>query len=169
MALLTTERLLLRQLTEDDIPALHAMFNDPLVMRYYSKLKDMNETREWLDWNLQLYADRGHGLWGVELKDGGEWIGQVGLIPQRIEGKQEIEVGYLLRSEHWHHGYATEAARACREYALKRLGADRVISLIRPENEPSIKVAERNGMTRTIKIVKWGIEHWVYAIDRPRV
>ena len=167
MVLITTERLLLRQLEEGDLPALFAMFNDPLVMRFYPALKNMAETKDWLDWNLDMYAKRGHGLWGVELKASREWIGQVGLIPQMIEGRHEIEIGYLLRSEHWHRGYATEAARASRDFGFRTLGVDRLISLIRPENRPSIRVAERNGMTRRIKILKRGIEHLVYTIERP--
>ena len=57
-----------------------------------------------------------------------------------------LEVGYHFRRDHWGHGYATEAARACMEYAFRQLAAEKVVSLILPENLPSRRVAERNGM-----------------------
>jgi len=165
--IISTERLRLRQTVEDDLPALHAMFNDPLVMRFYPGLKNMRQTREWFDWLRAEYAQCGHCLWTVELIGSREFIGQIGLIRQDVQDVVEVEVGYLLRSEHWHRGYATEAARACRDYGFNILGRTRLISLIRPENTPSIRVAERNGMVPTITILKRGLEHLVFAVERP--
>jgi RimJ/RimL family protein N-acetyltransferase len=164
---LTTKRLRLRQLEESDLPRLQAMFADPLVMRYYPGLKDEDETKRWFEWVLQQYADVGHGLWAVELRDGGDWVGQVGLTLQSIDDVPETEIGYLLRSEHWHRGYATEAAIGCREYGFNTLGVSRLISLIRPENEPSIRVAERVGMRPERIIRRRTFDHWIYSIERP--
>ena len=165
-AVLMTERLRLRRLTDDDFSPLFAMFQDPLVMRYYPGLKDEDQTRAWLDWNTTEYAQCGHGLWAVELHDGGEFVGQVGLVRQSVDGADEVEVGYLLRSEHWHKGYATEAATACRDYGFQFLDRMRLISLIRPENEPSIRVAQRVGMQREQLINRKGMDHWVFAVAR---
>ena len=74
-------------------------------------------------------------------------IGQCGLTMQPWRDAQVLEVGYLFNRAHWHHGYATEAARACMDYAFTRLGAHEVCSIIRETNLPSRRVAERNGMT----------------------
>jgi len=165
-AVCTTQRLSLRAFDASDLPRLYAMFQDPLVMRYYPGLKDMDETRRWLEWVQEQYAQVGYGLWAVELRDGGEWVGQVGLIPQLVDDARETEIGYLLRSEHWHRGYATEAATACRDYGFDKLELTRLISLIRPENEPSIRVAQRVGMKPERIIRRKQFDHWIYSIDR---
>lgn len=81
-----------------------------------------------------------------------------------------LEVGYLFRMEFWHHGYALEAAAACRDYAFEKLGAEAVYSIIRENNGPSRAVAERNGMTVCGSIVKhyYGLDmpHLLYRISR---
>ena len=164
---LTTRRMRLRRLDNDDIPRLYALFQDPLVMRYYPGLKDMDETVRWLEWVEQQYENAGHGLWAVELRDSGDWIGQIGLIRQTVDDVVETEIGYLLRSEHWHLGYATEAAIACRDYGFHTLNLLRLISLIRPENEPSIRVAQRVGMRPERLIRRKTFDHWIYSIERP--
>jgi len=167
MDVLTTARLRLRQLGQDDLGRLHAMFQDPLVMRYYPGLKDWEQTRAWLEWVREQYAVHGHGLWAVERKADGEWIGQIGLIEQVVDDARETEIGYLLRSEHWHQGYATEAAIACRDFGFDTLGRTRLISLIRPENAPSIRVAERVGMKPERLVRRKTFDHWVYSMERP--
>ena len=91
-------------------------------------------------------------------------IGQCGLTMQDCDGKQVLEVGYLFQRAYWHQGYATEAATACKEYAFSQLGAERVYSIIRDNNEPSMRVARRNGMTPCGSFVK----HY-YGMDMPHL
>jgi len=96
-----------------------------------------------------------------------ELIGDCGIIRQEVESDHLYEIGYHLRRDYWHQGLATEAAIACRDWAFQHLKADRLISLIRPENLPSRRVAERNGMT-IWKEVNWrGLPHYVYSIEKP--
>jgi RimJ/RimL family protein N-acetyltransferase len=160
-----TERLRVRELAQSDFPSLYAMFNDPLVMRYYPSTRNERETQEWLDRMVSSYADSGYGLWALERLADGEFVGQCGLLKQTVDGAEELEIGYLLCSPHWHQGYATEAACACKAHAFQRLGRTRVISLIRPINEPSRAVAERNGMTVWKTVTHRGFEHLVYRVD----
>ena len=95
-----------------------------------------------------------------------ELIGDCGIILQEVEGERLYEIGYHLRRDFWGQGLATEAAVACRDWAFAHLKTDRLISLIRPENLPSLRVAERNGMTLW-KEVNWrGLLHCVYSIER---
>lgn len=75
-------------------------------------------------------------------------IGQAGLTDQPYLDTQVLEVGYLLEPVHWRRSYTTEAARACRDDAFGPLGEDKVSSMIKSDNAPSIRVAERLGMTR---------------------
>jgi RimJ/RimL family protein N-acetyltransferase len=88
---------------------------------------------------------RGYGFFSVESKATGEWLGRVG--PWFPEGWPEPEVGWTISPEHWGRGYATEAGRACIEYAFRVLGWPRVIHVILAGNEPSIAVAKKLGST----------------------
>ncbi len=162
--ILQTDRLLLRELGDCDLADLLAMFSDPEVMRYYLATKSIDETRAWLDWNLDSYAAYGHGLWAAVLHEWGEFAGQVGLVRQEVDGHDEIELGYLLVRRHWGKGLATEAGRACLDYARDRLRCPRVVSLIDPRNEPSVRVAQRLGMQRERETIKWDKPIEVYAV-----
>lgn len=145
--ILETERLLLREMTQDDLPALQGILQDEETMYAYNGAFDEAETQAWLDRQLSRYAQFGFGLWAVVLKESGGMIGQCGLTMQPWRGDEVLEVGYLFNRAFWHHGYATEAARGCMEYAFDLLGAREVCSIIRETNLPSRRVAERNGMT----------------------
>ena len=145
--ILETERLLLREMTQDDLPALQGILQDEETMYAYNGAFDEAETQAWLDRQLSRYAQYGFGLWAVVLKESGGMIGQCGLTMQPWRGDEVLEVGYLFNRAFWHHGYATEAARGCMEYAFDLLGAREVCSIIRETNLPSRRVAERNGMT----------------------
>jgi [ribosomal protein S5]-alanine N-acetyltransferase len=164
-AIMETQRLRLRELEQSDFDELYAMFNDALVMRYYPGLRDERGTQQWIDWMRQGYAQEGYALWAAELKDTGSFVGQCGLLLQEVDGRKEVEIGYLLKSQHWHNGYATEAARACKAYAFSRLNCEYVISLIRPINMPSRAVAERNGMSVWKTTIFRGLEALVYRAN----
>ena len=162
--ILKTERLLLREMTQDDLPALQGILQDEETMYAYNSAFDEAETQAWLDRQLSRYAQYGFGLWAVVLKESGGMIGQCGLTMQPWRGDEVLEVGYLFNRAFWHHGYATEAARGCMEYAFDLLGAREVCSIIRETNLPSRRVAERNGMTVRDSWVK----HY-RGIDMPHV
>jgi RimJ/RimL family protein N-acetyltransferase len=100
------------------------------------------------------------------LKSSGELIGDCGLTVQDVDGANEIEIGYHLRRDLWGQGLATEAASACRDFGFARLPVERLISLIRPENLPSRRVAEKNGMTVWKEVMWKDLLHLVYAIRR---
>ena len=123
-------------------------------MYAYEGVFSDTEVREWLDRQLARYRSDGFGLWAVELSGTGELIGQCGLTWQEFDGGRVMEVGYLFERAFWHHGYATEAARACRDYAFDVLGAEEVFSIIRDTNAASLAVARRNGMKQRGSLVK---------------
>jgi RimJ/RimL family protein N-acetyltransferase len=116
--------------------------------------------------NLRRYDEHGYGLFAVTLKNRADVIGDCGVIHQLVDGEPELEVGYHFRRDHWGWGYATEAARACMVLAFDTLGAEKVISLIRPENVPSQRVACRNGMKVERQVMHYGLPHLVYAMRR---
>lgn len=161
-----TPRLMLRLLQYEDVDAIFAVIGDPVAMQYYPRAFERKDAEEWVGRNINRYTEQGHGLYAVVLKATGAVIGDCGLVTQQIEGESLLEVGYHLRRDQWGNGYATEAARGCMEYAFRTLNAEKVISLIRPENLPSQRVAERNGMKIERRIMFSGLLHLVYATRR---
>ena len=163
---LETERLFLRPFAFGDELALFSVLGDPEAMVYYPRPKTREEVADWVARFRQSFLERGVGLLAVLLKSTGELVGDCGTLEQEVEGKQEIEVGYHVRRDLWNLGIATEAARASVDYALRELNPPRVISLIRPENLASRRVAEKNGLTLD-KVVFWrGYDHCIYEVRR---
>ncbi len=168
--ILETQRLVLREMTQRDYPALCLILQDEKCMYAYEHAFSDEEAQGWLDKMRWRYANEGFGLWACVLKQTGEMIGQCGLTMQDTPDGRVVEVGYLFRRACWRQGYATEAARACRDYAFDSLGVDEVFSIIRDNNFASQAVARRNGMGERGQFVKhyMGIDmpHIVYSIRR---
>ncbi|PLR83527.1 GNAT family N-acetyltransferase [Bacillus canaveralius] len=162
--ILSTERLSLRKMNKEDVQNLMEIFADPEAMKFYPSIKDEKATMEWIEWTLSNYSIHGTGLWIVEHKETGEFLGQCGIVPQDIDGTIEMEIGYLFARRHWGNGYATEAASACKTYGFDQLRLRKLISLIGINNIPSIRVAERIGMKKEKKMHKWGKEILVYVV-----
>ncbi|WP_099156608.1 GNAT family N-acetyltransferase [Virgibacillus ndiopensis] len=161
--LLTTDRLRLRKMNMEDIDDLMKIFSDPEAMKYYPSTKTREEAEKWIEWTMNNYSNFGVGLWIVENKNTGEFLGQCGIVPQKVGEKVEMEIGYLFVRSVWGNGYATEAALACKEYGFAVLEYPKMVSLIDLNNQPSIKVAERIGMKRETTIYKWDKYNDIYA------
>ena len=165
-----TKRLILRGMTENDLPALRKILQDEEVMYAYEHAFSEEEVIKWFENQQRRYRENGFGLWAAVLKDGGEMIGQCGITYQDLGNECVPETGYLFQKKFWHSGYATEAAQACNRYAFDVLGMAEIYSIIRDNNLPSRKVAERNGMEICGSITKhyYGINmpHVVYRLKR---
>ena len=164
MQILETRRLLLREFIPEDVDALALVLSDAETMRHYPAPLDRDGVIAWIQRNRHRYAEYGHGLWAMVLKSSGEVIGDCGLTRQNVDGIDEIEIGYHVRRDLWGQGYASEAARACQEYGFTRLGAQRLISLIRPGNLASRRVAEKNGLALWKEVLWRDLPHCVYVI-----
>ena len=151
---LETKRLILREMIQADFSALCKILQDDDVMYAYEGVFSDDEVQRWLDRQIERYKELGFGLWAVVLKETGIMIGQCGLSMQDFNSNKVLEVGYLFQKDYWHHGYASEAAITCKEYAFDKLNAKEVFSIIRDTNIPSQNVAMRNGMTCIDKFVK---------------
>ena len=168
---LETDRLYLREMNQNDFHSLCKILQDEDTMYAYEGAFSNEEVQEWLDRQILRYQKWGFGLWAVILKESGELIGQCGLTMQPWKEQEVLEIGYLFRRLYWHKGYATEAARACKNYAFKTLGADEVCSIIRDTNTASQNVALRNGMSRKDCWTKHyrGVDmpHYRYVVVQP--
>jgi RimJ/RimL family protein N-acetyltransferase len=168
--ILETARLNLREIQQTDYSDLAEILQDDETMLAYEGAFTNEEVQQWLDRQRERYTDDGFGLWAVILKETNKMIGQCGLSMQDANGKQVLEIGYLLNRAYWHKGYASEAAIACKEYAFTKLNADEVFSIIRDTNTASQNVALRNGMVIVEHFVKHyrGVDmpHYLFSVKR---
>jgi RimJ/RimL family protein N-acetyltransferase len=150
----------------DDLDAYAAICADPEVMRYLGDGKTLDRPNAWRQLAMILghWQLRGYGLFALEEKTTGALVGRAGIFEP--DGWPGFELGWMLRRASWGHGYATEAARRVLRHAFTEMKRERVISLIRENNAPSIRVAERLGERLDGRAVIFGQEALVYAIDR---
>src|SRR5437660_10320222 len=141
---LETERLVLRWIREDDFEQYAVMCRDPEVMRFLGGqvLNDFEIWRQMASFMGHWYF-RGYGIWAVEEKSTGNLIGRIGFM--NPIGWPAFELGWTLARDSWGKGYASEGAQRALAYAFTELDRNHVISLIAPENLPSIRVAARLG------------------------
>ncbi|MGQ4511713.1 GNAT family N-acetyltransferase [Streptomyces sp. DW26H14] len=164
--MIETERLVLRPLTVADADRFVALHADERVNRFVGSY-----TRERAEERLagieRQWAERGHGLCAVELKETGGFIGRSGL--QYWESFDETELGWTFAAEAWGKGYATEAARAALAWGWEALSVPYVTAMIRHGNTPSVRVAERLGFTPLREDELGGNPVTVYSCARPAV
>jgi RimJ/RimL family protein N-acetyltransferase len=164
---LRTARLNLRAFTLRDLDAYAAICADPEVMRFIGTGGPIGRDGAWrhLAMFLGEWALRGQGMWAVERRDTGELIGRVGFL--QPEGWPGNEMAWTLARSAWGHGFASEAVSAAIAFGRDELGAGALISLIRPANERSIRLAERLGATNTGAINFLGSEALLFKHREP--
>jgi RimJ/RimL family protein N-acetyltransferase len=163
---LETVRLRMRPYREEDLDDLHAMFSDPEHMRWYPTPFDREGTQAWVDRTFERYRDDGFGLWIVEDRETGEFLGTVGPTIQFVDDVGHVEIGWHTKPGHKGQGIAPEAAAAATDWVFENLEVDHVISLVRPENPGSNRVASKLGMHVDREVDRGGMMHRVYRIDR---
>ena len=145
-----TERLLMRRWRDSDRGPFANLNADHEVMRYFPAPQDRAESDRAIDRFEQRFEEQGYGLWALELLATGEFIGFTGLnpMPDGVPRAGDLEVGWRLARRAWHHGYATEAARAALDVGLVHLGLPVIWSMTAVLNRPSQAVMQRLGMIR---------------------
>ena len=168
MIVLTTKRLILRHLKEEDEKFLFPILSNRAVMRYYDHPESLEETRKRIaNLGLKSYQTHGHGFYGCIDRETKTFIGICGLIPwKNINGGSEIEVGYIFDSKFWNRGLATEAAFACFDHGFNHFGYDQLVSIIDPNNAPSIRVAKKNGLVFEAETWRLNKTMLIYSITK---
>lgn len=163
---LETKRLRLVKFREGHFEPYAAMCADPRVMQYLGTGVVLSRDEAWRSMASMLghWQLRGYGMWALESRQTGEFIGRAGFL--NPAGWPGFELGWTLAPGHWGKGYASEAARAALGYAFDVLKQDRVISLIRAANAPSIRVAEAIGEKLAGELDLLGAKALVYEILR---
>ena len=164
---LETSRLRLTALTEQHFEDYAAMLADPASTRWIGDGQPLDRTNAWRSLAMLLghWLLRGCGMWALERRDTGEFIGRAGLMYP--DGWPGLEMGWMLKPDQRHHGYATEAGAAILEFAWDTLHAPRVISLIRIGNEASDRLAERLGGEHIEDMDFFGCDTHVFAYYPP--
>ena len=145
---LESARLLLRQWRDEDLPEFAAMCADPQVMRYFPAPLNRLESASLIGRIRGHFAEHGFGLWALERKDTGAFIGFTGLGVVGFDAPftPATEIGWRLAREHWGLGYASEAAWTALRCGFDRLALNEVVSFTSETNLPSQKVMQAIGM-----------------------
>ena len=147
---LTTPRLLLRRWQPSDFAPFADLNNDPEVMRHLSEPMTVLESDAFVDRIEEHFRTDGYGLWALEVRATGAFVGFAGLARQTFEApfNPSVEVGWRLARAAWGQGYATEAGGAALDFAFEVLELDEVVSITTAGNARSQAVMRRLGMTR---------------------
>lgn len=161
-----TRRLLIRELSVEDVKSLYQIYQNPEVCRYIDGMEEYIdiEIEKHKAYIKNVYAFYNYGLWGVFSKEDHKLIGRCGIQNQMIDGQSEIELSYLLDREHWGCGYALECCQAVLSYAAA-LEMTRVVAAIDRLNTRSLRVAERLGMHFEKEIYYHNRHCLLYVID----
>lgn len=144
-----TERLLLRSWKYEDRKFFAEMNGDGNVMKYFPTTLSADESNSFVDRINAEFEETGVGLYAVEIKETGEFIGYVGFHRFTFESpfSPGWEIGWRISDRFWHKGYASEAARACLDYACDKHFCNKLYSFTAVPNIPSENVMKRIGMS----------------------
>lgn len=168
MKILETERLLLRQFSEQDAEFILELLNEPSFIQNIGdrNVRTLDAARAYLlNGPVASYAKNGFGLYLVALKETNEPIGMCGLIKR--ETLDDVDIGYAFLPRFWSRGYAVEAARAVKIYAKDGVGLKRIVAITDPANAGSIRVLEKLGLRfeKMIRLSADDIELKLFAAD----
>lgn len=142
---LETERLILRELTPEDVERVFALLSDPITMQFWPKPFDREGAESWLKRAITSYRENGFGRYAVILKSSGDFIGDCGLMRSEVNGVLENDLGYIIDHRFWRKGYGSEAAKACLDYGLQVLKMKRIVANMETKHLASKAVAVKLG------------------------
>ena len=164
-----SERLTFRLLQKEDYPAWLKFFKSDEATQYLA-LDEFPTAEakcdEWFEKCRYRYENKLGGLNALVDRYTNQFIGMCGLLIQEVDGKREFEIGYSILPAYWGRGYALEAASKCRDFAFENDLAEYLISIIHKENEKSVRVAIKNGMTLWKSTEFWNLPVNVYRINK---
>lgn len=154
-----TGRLILRRWKDEDRAPFAELNGDPETLVFFPSTLSRPESDEFVDRIEARFEEHGFGLWALEVRQTGKFIGFTGLAPLRedVRGGGGMEIGWRLARHAWHQGYATEAATAARDVAFDGAGLTELWSMTAVLNTPSQAVMRRIGMTESVRFEHPGV------------
>jgi RimJ/RimL family protein N-acetyltransferase len=151
--IIETDRLILRRWRKEDAEAYFQINQDPRVIEFVFGLETLKDAVDFIDAREQHFQELGYTPWAVELKDGGDFIGYIGLIKHSWASHftPAVEVSWRLGSQFWGKGYATEGAKASLAHGFRKCGLKEIVSFTVPINVKSLRVMEKIGLKRDLK------------------
>ncbi len=145
-----SERLGFRNWKDEDFVYLYNICSNSEVMRFFPNILNRDETKAFYNKIINHTNKKGFGLWVVELKDTGEFIGFIGLLEVSFQSDFTpcIEIGWRLDNRYWNKGYGTEGAKRVLEYAFNNLKLDKIYSFTAEINKPSENIMKKIGMDK---------------------
>ncbi|MBN2221803.1 MAG: GNAT family N-acetyltransferase, partial [Vallitaleaceae bacterium] len=128
-----SQRLCFRELADGDIENLSQLLKDPKVMEYCEGALDYKASQRWLKSVQKYYKSLGYDYWAAVHKESGEFVGQMGIIKQEVDGEWIDCVAFMVNSKEWGKGYATEGAGACIQYAFDVLNHQKIYATVEKE------------------------------------
>ncbi|MFI5201208.1 MAG: GNAT family N-acetyltransferase [Candidatus Kapaibacterium sp.] len=165
--MIETLRLQLREYTREDVPALHGILSDSKTMKFWPRPFTEADTKSWLERAILSYSTNGFGRWAVLLRETGEQIGDAGLMRTEVNGKPEVDLGYIIHFDYWRRGFGLEAARRALEFGIEA-GCERIVANMAHDHIASQRVAERLGMIKELEFENSrnrGIQTFLYAFN----
>jgi RimJ/RimL family protein N-acetyltransferase len=168
MVVLETDRLRIRRLSLDDADFILRLLNEPSFIEYIGDkgVRSRDGARLYiLNGPIASYEKFGFGLYLVELRESGAPVGMCGLLKRDV--LEDVDIGYALIPDFWSKGYALESVSAVMSYASKVLGLKRVVAVVSPDNQSSIRLLEKLGFRfeRMVKLSDGGPEIKLFASD----
>lgn len=165
-----TDRLLLRKINFTDFENIAEIMRGNNVQKIWEHYFSDSDVNNWIEKCRQFYNSYNCGYFLALTKATNEIVGQIGLMPDFIDGKMYYEIGYILKEQYERNGFATEGASFMADYALNKLHLSEVIFEIRPCNQKSIKVTKRLGAIQEGSFIKnvrgKDMEHLIFVLKR---
>jgi ribosomal-protein-alanine N-acetyltransferase len=160
-----TERLRLAPLAPEDLDRHHAALGSDPAVPWTRRARSYEESADVVRRRVSHWEEHGFGFWAVTRLDTGEFLGEAGL--QRFDGTDQVEVGYYLGRAAWGGGIATEAGAAAVRHGFEALGLDRLVAVVRPDNEGSKRVLAKLGLRFVAVEDHYGVpDAELWALDR---
>jgi len=161
-----TARLILRRLTLDDAEFILGLLNEPSFLQYIGDkgVRNLDDARNYLlSGPIASYEKFGFGLYLVQLKDGQVPIGMCGLLKR--ETLPDVDIGFSFLPQFWSKGYAFESASAVMTHGKRSFGLERIVGLVKPGNQGSIRVLEKLGLKfeKMIRVLDGEMEDKLFA------
>ncbi|MBI5058685.1 GNAT family N-acetyltransferase [candidate division KSB1 bacterium] len=164
--IIETHRLRLRELVPGDLDNIMRMFGDAATMRFLPGVQTREEGAAWIAAQRERYVTDRCGYWACELSGTGQFIGYAGLNKQEVNGRAELRISHMFLPAFEHGGYAGEALRGCLNYGFEKFKIMQIVALIPSDNELSVRVAQRVGMTLGKTTVYKESVHGIWGVQR---